>query len=397
VCSSDLSYDGDTEINWWVEDILGNSLNVSGSTTVSIMPLYTWTSIETMTIPTSAPDGTYYLRTSAYAAGYSAIAHCSFIVSTPTATQSPAYGGPTGMPPVTNITNVTNIVPSVTNIEIFYPQTIIAFLNETKNIYIQVKNSDIQTLHKLQLILQGIELDWFSIKPTSANLDPGAIREFEIELKIPSEAATKKYPMKLLVKSDEFERTLDLSLNVLQIYNRTELESKIAELGQNVKSLENQLKNLNKTGVDITAIQQLLTLSEQKLNEAEQFLQTDDYSKATQLVYEVENTLIVIQNALKARPLELPLNTLFIIFSAIIAISIVALYFGKIKLNLKEFLGKPKVFEKIRKVFKSKKCSNCKTKMQEIYRNGRLIGYRCPKCKTIKYEEKFISTNILLF
>lgn len=86
---------------------------------------------------------------------------------------------------------------TIKNVEIFYPKNVITFLNTDKIVYIQIKNSDIEPLHNLRLVLQGLELDWFTIIPSSTIVNPDKTQEFAIEIKIPADASIKQYPVKL--------------------------------------------------------------------------------------------------------------------------------------------------------------------------------------------------------
>jgi PGF-pre-PGF domain-containing protein len=479
------SYEGDSEIFWWIEDNLGNSLNISGSTTVNINPSYTWSSIESLLIPSTVSEGIYYYKVNASASGFTATAHCSFLVSLPTVTIAPIFGGgtPAGISnettpnviaetkiiekipenvaailkietpelPITEIRivpnqTIENVKITVKNkpceeikigitglpyktfcieknipaqyikkgeiefrvekdwvieneinasdiglykyiveteiwkklptsfvredqvylyfvsetlgfssfsiigakigvakaIEVFYPTDVIVFLNTTKEVNIKIKNSGYETLQNLKLIVQGLELAWFNISPSSIDLNPNTTQEFKIELEIPHNALIKNYPVNILIKSDNFERSIQLNVNVLKIYDKNELEAKIEELGKNIKTMETDLEDLNATGKDITTTQLVLTLAKQRLDEAEQEMQIENYEKATELVYEVENTIKIVQSAFQTKPIEL--NILFFIFTAIIVISIIVLSLNKMSTKKNKFLEKIKKF-----------------------------------------------------
>lgn len=94
------SYQGDAQINWWVEDDQANPLNVSGSSTINVQPGYTWASIKTSSLP-SISTGIYYFKFNISAPTYFETANCSFSVTRPTPITTPSStGGSIGQPSV---------------------------------------------------------------------------------------------------------------------------------------------------------------------------------------------------------------------------------------------------------------------------------------------------------
>ncbi|MFH0711168.1 MAG: PGF-pre-PGF domain-containing protein [Candidatus Aenigmatarchaeota archaeon] len=521
------TYQGDMQILWWIEDSSGHSLNISGSSSINVLPGYTWTSIKVLSLPSSVQPGNYYVKSNVTAPGFYGTAHCSFEVVSPVATITPIQGSSAGgsisQPPVTketvtvsninegeegtfnyknpeilvsrisvstvndvqnakvsvskgscgdeagsisgsvyqflciekeNIQNAdikevkilfkiekswidkneislssislyryangwnelsTDIMNEDTNyiyfeaktyglstfsivgkkiggmkqVDISYTSSISAFVNSTKRIYIQVKNNEDESLNNLKLILQGLELSWFSIIPENTILNPHTTQEFSIEITIPPEAPTKTYPVNLVVKSDEFEETVKININVLKILPKENIQEKIKELEDKIVSSKNRVEELGRSGVQIITVERLLNVAEEKLDEAKIELQSENYGKASEILNDVEGIVNDIDKTLFGG--SFGMRSLNIVLIAIVSVVLTALFVGRIRLLLGETTKmtvkrKWGIFDKLKFMFSSTDCPKGHRKMQQMYKDNKLIGYRCTKCGYTKYR-----------
>ena len=148
--------------------------------------------------------------------------------------------------------------------------------------------------------------------------------------------------------------------------------------------------------VEVVAVERLLEVAKEKLAEAKSELQTENYGKASEILNDVEMLLNDIKEAVLRGPFEI--RRLNLILGGIILIGILTLSIGRIRVLLavkKIFSGGSKVkgrktkfgfWEKIKFAFASTNCPKCHKKMQEMYKDNELIGYRCSKCGYTRYK-----------
>lgn len=181
-------------------------------------------------------------------------------------------------------------------------------------------------------------------------------------------------------------------MDIIEIYEKSVLESKIDELEKNLTAIESDLNKLEKSDVEVAAVRQLLDVVKEKLYDARREIQNENYGTASQIIHEIENFMETMRHTLAAGPLEIKILNFVLI--GIVLIVIFALSLGKIvfsrrQIKIKERMPKKKgLVEKIEEIFETRTCPKCRTKMQEIYKDGRLIGYRCSRCKYIKYRKR---------
>jgi biotin synthase-related radical SAM superfamily protein len=220
-------------------------------------------------------------------------------------------------------------------------------------------------------------------------LNASSTQEFVIEFTIPADAPIKAYLVNLIVKSDEFEEYLKMKINILEVLPREKIQEKINDLEEESVNLGNRLDELKRVGVEVVAVERLLEVAKEKLDEARSELQIENYGKASEILHDVEILLDDIEETILTGPFKI--KPLSLILGGVILTGILALSVGKIRLlskgkKVEEKKLKYSFLKKIQSAFASRNCPRCHREMQEMYKDNKLIGYRCSKCKYTRYK-----------
>lgn len=269
------NYDGDTRIDYWIEDYYGMNYSAS-SLAVKIAPGYSWSSIKSLAVPSYLTAGIYSFKAKASAEETSQTAYCSFeVTSVQAAPPTARY-----VPP-----------EKVANVEIQYPIGIIITKNTRKEIEIEVKNSGNVDLHNVGMILQGLPLNWFSISPENITLQQNQKQIFKISLLVPQDAATGAYPIIIVVKSDELERVIHSSVNVVSVLEEAEFQNKKLQIMNETEELFKRLDELEKQGADVSAYRDLVYIIQDKVKDAVAEREKGNLPLSTELLYEALDLL----------------------------------------------------------------------------------------------------------
>jgi hypothetical protein len=319
-------YEGFVTIKWLIEDSFENILN-SDSTVVNMSFGYSWNSIKSLFVPSNATKGIYYFKVVATAPGYYGSGNDTFEVFSVTITPGPPSAPPP--PPYRELKK---------ELEIYYPSKVIALVNSTKEFYVTVKNTGEVNITDLKLILEGLELDWFSIYPTNITLKPNETQVFIVKLDIPAYALKKDYPIIITLLSKEIIRSLQLTISVKKVFDYTELQEKLRIIKAELETLENESKTLEEKGIDIAEIKKLLTIIKGKLNATEKEIQAENPERASEYIYEIEELIDLLKKIIKLKkPVEISLWVFFssyiilIIFILILILVLGLIYIQRLK------------------------------------------------------------------
>lgn len=310
-------YEGNVDVDWWIEDDSGNKI-VSDSTVINMSIGYTWSAVKGLIVPSGSGAGTYYFKVTAFATGYVGEGQDNFSVVLPSQPPS-GPGNPPSPPPPT--------IPKK-EIEIYYPNKITVLVNTSKEFYVVVRNTGAANITNVILILQGLELSWYTITPVNVTLIQNETQVFTINLQVPADAATKDYPVMVTVVSGEIVSPVQFVLSVKRVFDFSEIQEKITITEAEIEILKNETKNLEEKYINVNEINRLLSIIEEKLNATQQEVQAGNPVRASELIYEIEDLIEVVKDAIKAKqPVEVPMWSFFsvvllIISSAVIMVSI---------------------------------------------------------------------------
>ncbi|MEM5834713.1 MAG: hypothetical protein QXQ69_02600 [Candidatus Aenigmatarchaeota archaeon] len=276
-------YEGEVTVKWIVEDNLGNVLN-SNFTTLYLSYGYVWNSIKGLLIPSNTSEGTYLFKVEITAPGYYSTGKDIFEVALPSVAL-PQPGIPS--PPFPRELRK--------EVEVYYPEKIIALLNTTKIFYISIKNLGETNISEIFLFLEGLELSWFSIYPHNITLKPNETQNFTVRLTIPPNALIKDYPISITLVSREILMSFQITVNVRRVFNYSELQEKLEDLKRDVEILENRSKVLEENKVDVREIKMILSLVKGKLTEIEEEIAKENPERASELVYETEKLVEILR------------------------------------------------------------------------------------------------------
>lgn len=305
-------YEGTVKIEWSVEDNLGNVLD-SSFTTIYMTYGYTWNSIKSLFIPSNTSEGTYWFKVITSAPGYYSSGNDSFEVFLPSVSLPPQPGVPS--------------LPSLPKefkkeIEIYFPTKVITLVNTTKEFYINVKNVGEVNISNILVILEGLELSWFSIFPNNITLKPNETQSFTVKLTIPADAFKKDYPTIITLVSKEIVTSFQITISVKRIFNYSELQEKLESLKKEIEILENESKTLEEKNIDIREIKKLLIIIKEKLSNIEKEILAENPERASELVYETEELVDISKTVIKNKK---PAEITFWVFSPIYIVLIILL------------------------------------------------------------------------
>jgi hypothetical protein len=315
-------YEGDVNVDWWVEDVYGNTYD-SNSTVTNISYGETWSSIKSLFIPPSASSGTYYFKINVSVDYYHSTSYDILEVQVPITTTIPSVTG-------VGVTSYYGGIKSEKkpSIEIKYLSNHIVIPGVPKEYDIEIKNSGNLILHNLTLYLQGIDSTWYSISPERTDLEPNKTIVFKINYNLPSSVEIKKYPMSIMIKSDETQKTIPVTLSIIKILEKSEFERTIENLQKEIDELENELMKLEQSGINADSLQKLLFTARERLELAKKEMEIGDLVKANELLQEAKNLIDIIKETKSSlKPFETR-NIIIIVSASIVVVSLV--FFFKI-------------------------------------------------------------------
>lgn len=282
-------YEGDVQIEWWIEDIHGTNYT-SGSTVVNISYGESWVSTKSLLVPSYVSAGIYYYKVRVIAETYSNTAYDTFEVQRPTATtiSAPPSGGGVGV----------EVPEKKANVDVIYKKYFTIVAGIPKEYKIKIKNSGDLVLHNLSLYLQGLELSWYLIEPDRVELEINKSVIFNINFTVPASAQIKKYPVNILIKSEELDKSIYLSLNVIEILEKTEFEKLRESLEKEIRDIEEELQGLQERGIPIDPLYRLLYNAKEKLELARSEMEAGNLSEASILINEVKFIIDVIKETI---------------------------------------------------------------------------------------------------
>jgi len=216
----------------------------------------------------------------------------------------------------------------IANLEVLYDKELVLSPGIPKVYEIEIKNYGMISLHDLNIYLQGIELSWFSIEPNSVSLAINESVEFKINYSLPGSAEIKKYPISILVKSDETEKTIYLALNVIKILDKTELEDKLKSLEKEITDLEKEIDELRDKRFPVESFYKLLYDAKSRIELARKEIEIGNLKEASELIKYAE---IIIDSLKDTIPGITPIQTRIIWSGLLATIIIVAVFLLSIR------------------------------------------------------------------
>jgi len=314
-------FEGDIQVNFWIEDSIGTTYS-SDSTIINISQDQTWYTVKSLLVPSYASSGTYYFMVRVNVSNYNNTNFCTFEVTVPTVPPPEVPpSAPPGAPP--------EEPEKLPTIELKYLTNHIVIPTVPKEYTIEIKNSGELDLHNLTLYIQGLEFDWYSIEPEILDLGVDEIVVFTINYTVPETAQIKTYSINFLIKTDELEKRVPVTLSVIEVKKRSDLEQKIEELEREIRSLEMKIEELRKEGISTDMLTRLLFNAKEKVYFANKELEMGNFEKASELVYEAEILIDLIKDMIIEITYEpiraIPWTLLLLIFSIVFVILVVAL------------------------------------------------------------------------
>jgi len=314
-------YEGDITIEWWIEDASGTNYT-SSSTVVNISYGESWISTKSLLVPSTVSAGIYYYKVRVIAETYENTAYDTFEVQVPTATTIAAGpGAGVGMP---------EEVEKIANIEVVYKKYPIVVAGIPKEYEIMVKNTGDLVLHNLSLYLQGLELSWYSMEPNRVDLEINESVIFKIDFTVPASAEIKKYPVNIVIRSEELEKSIYLTLEVIEILGKTEFEELREQLEEEIREIEEELEELQERGIPIDPLYRLLYKAKEKIGLARSEMEVGNLPEASILINEAKFIIDVIKETIiSIRPYQI--RPLWMILLIIIILIIAIMVIRKIK------------------------------------------------------------------
>jgi hypothetical protein len=306
-------YEGDVNVVWWIEDAYGTNYT-STSTIANISYGETWSSTKSLPIPSSASAGIYYFKVNLNVGDYSSTVYDTFEVTIP----STPISGPSAGPSIP-----VKKPEEKPNIEVKYLSTHIVIPSIPKEYDIEIKNSGNLTIHNLTLYLQGLELSWFSIFPSKVDLDVNKTIVFKINYTVPASAEIKKYPISILIKSDELEKSIRITISVIEILEKSEFEKKREALEKEIQEIEEELRRLEERRIPTDALQKLLYNAKERLELAKKEMEIGNLIKASEFLQESRILIDAINETITSiKPFETR-NILIIVLIFIVAVVLI--------------------------------------------------------------------------
>lgn len=328
-------YEGDVQIEWWIEDTSGTNYT-SGSTLVNISYGESWVSTRSLLVPSNVSAGIYYYYVRITAETYSNTAYDTFEVQRPSITtiSAPGGGGIVGI----------EVPEKKANINVLYKKYFTVVAGIPKEYRIKIKNSGDLVLHNLSLYLQGLEISWYSIESDRVDLEINESVIFNINFTIPASAQIKKYSVNILIKSEELEKSIYLTLNVIEILGKTEFEKLRERLEEEIRNIEEEMRELEERGIPIDPLYRLLHNAKEKLELARSEMEIGNLAEASILINEAKFIIDVIKETIiSITPYEI--RPLWIILLIIVVMIILIFILRKIKESKEKHIK----FKKIKK------------------------------------------------
>jgi len=221
----------------------------------------------------------------------------------------------------------TIIGQTLSSIEVLYDREFVVLLEVPKVYQIKIKNSGDFVLHNLSVYLQGLESSWYLVEPNKIDLEINDTVTFKINFTVPDSAQIKKYPVNILIKSDELEKTVYLTLNVIEVLEKTEFGNFRESLEQEIINLEKELRELQERGIPADSLYRLLYNAKEKLELAKSEMEVGNLSEASILINEAKFIIDVIKETIsEIKPIRMgAFWSIFLIVIIIVALFIVFL------------------------------------------------------------------------
>lgn len=199
---------------------------------------------------------------------------------------------------------------------------------------VTVKNSGNITLPAISLAISGI--DWYSVTPGNVSLVKNTSTTFSVNFTIPETAEVKEYVVTVTAQNGSLSSSSSFNIRVLPS-NKT-VESTILPLYDEYKQviidLENNITELEGKGADVTELRSMLNSIKEKLSQAGQSIDSQDYFTASTLLNEVKTLIddFKIQTANTSPPPPAEFNWLFVIVPVALGIiAVIAYLFWPVK------------------------------------------------------------------
>ena len=159
------------------------------------------------------------------------------------------------------------------------PSLILLQQNSTNSTLVKVKNTG-NVDQTINLTIEGINSTWFEVSPSSYTLEPNETKAFNVTFSI-GMVEVKEYEGKFKAVGAEKTQLKSFTLRVLPAeFNQTYIENMIHWIQNETLKLKQNLTQLEKQGINVSIVKQMLEILEQNLNQSLDYLEQRDYYSA---------------------------------------------------------------------------------------------------------------------
>lgn len=204
------------------------------------------------------------------------------------------------------------------------PTLVLLQQNSSNSTLVKVKNTG-NVEQMINLSIEGINSTWFGISPTFYTIQPNETKAFNVTFSIEM-VEVKEYKGKFKVFTSNKSKTKDFTLRVLPAqFNETYIENMIYWIQNETLKLKQNLTQLEKQGINVSIVKQMLEILEQNLNMTLDYLKQGDYYSAYLMIDDLLNMLNKTQLQLFSLTPKKD-YTNYILAAVIIAIILILVY-----------------------------------------------------------------------
>lgn len=159
-----------------------------------------------------------------------------------------------------------------------------------KYLSVVVKNSGDEILHNVSVSITDGHPDWFEVQTNKTDIDPNETANFLIKTYISFDTNIGSYSFTLLVEADEATKNESLKINVFT--SRVEMTLyQIQGLRDDIKELEDEAEEVEKTGKNVTGVIVLLNEAKSFLGIAENYINNNMINDAVEKIIDAGDLL----------------------------------------------------------------------------------------------------------
>jgi len=223
------------------------------------------------------------------------------------------------------------------------PREINLLRGRTTKKAVVVANTGDRQLRNISLVMIGVPSNWYDIQPSQfPRLSTESLETFQLTLDPPSDAPLRRYNATFLSTSSQDSDKQKVGIEVFQTLDE-KIQADIDRLERDLAELKAQKEHLKERGIDVSAVETLITEIETSLDSARDNIEAGDHDKALEDISTAESLVSEARSNVRKleqveREQDETLDIIVILGGAIAALAVIliVLYLIKVR-NVRPF------------------------------------------------------------